>query len=383
MLAAIATLLRWQELEPLSEEATRRLMRVHLVLGNVSGALQVYDTCRARLAEALQVQPSPETVAIAERIRATSIGHSSTHSVAVACLTTLESQLPHELRAPLIGRETVFTQLSRRYQQVRQAQPQGVLVVGEAGIGKTRLTCEFATWARTQGAEVLRGQAFEMGRRLPFQVVVDAIRPRVEQENAPEDLLDDLWLSELSGLLPELRVRYPDLPSPNRDELTAKARLFEAMARLVDVLAHRSPLVVLLDDLHWVDEASLEVLHYLGRSWSSHGTRVLFVGTVRSDEMGRNARLAAHLTDSGRHLPFIQVTLHPLSQMETCQLVDAIMGVGTNSSLRNEEPRGVAVTQLTTVGQETTRALERARPIVRLGEVLFTHTGGHLYMHLL
>ncbi len=125
MLAAIATLLRWQELEPLSEEATRRLMRVHLVLGNVSGALQVYDTCRARLAEALQVQPSPETVAIAERIRATSIGHSSTHSVAVACLTTLESQLPHELRAPLIGRETVFTQLSRRYQQARQAQPQG------------------------------------------------------------------------------------------------------------------------------------------------------------------------------------------------------------------------------------------------------------------
>src|SRR2546426_454179 len=60
---------------------------------------------------------------------------------------------------------------------------------------------------------------------------------------------DDLWLAELSRLLPELRVRYPDLPAPTEDELTAKIRLFEAVARLVDALAQRAPLVLLLDDL--------------------------------------------------------------------------------------------------------------------------------------
>src|SRR5260370_13342314 len=68
---AIATLTRWLALDPLQEEAYRRLMRVHLALGDASAALQVYATCRARLAETLQIAPSPDTVALAERIRAT------------------------------------------------------------------------------------------------------------------------------------------------------------------------------------------------------------------------------------------------------------------------------------------------------------------------
>src|SRR6266566_8158561 len=66
---ARATLTRWLELDSLSEEASQRLMRVHLARGDVSAALQVYATCRARLAEELQVKPSAETVALAERIR--------------------------------------------------------------------------------------------------------------------------------------------------------------------------------------------------------------------------------------------------------------------------------------------------------------------------
>src|SRR5207302_6503281 len=119
----------------------------------------------------------------------------------------------------------------------RQGQPQAVLVVGEAGIGKTRLVSEFIARVRAQGADILAGQAFEMGGRLPYQPLVQALRPRLEEENAPEDLLDDLWLAELSRILPELRVRYPDLPAPTEDELTAKGRLFEAVARLFDVLA--------------------------------------------------------------------------------------------------------------------------------------------------
>jgi len=91
-----------------------------------------------------------------------------------------------------------------------------VLVVGEAGLGKTRLASDFAAWARAQGAQVLSGHAFELGGRLPYQPLVEAVRERLEKENAPEDLLDDVWLAELARLLPELRVRYPDLPAPHR-----------------------------------------------------------------------------------------------------------------------------------------------------------------------
>jgi predicted ATPase len=170
-----------------------------------------------------------------------------------------------------------------------------VLVVGEAGIGKTRLVSEFVAWVRAQGTDVLAGQAFEMGGRLPYQPLVEALRPRLEEENAPEDLLDDLWLGELSRLLPELRVRYPDLPAPTEDELTARGQMFEAVARLVEALAQRSPLVLLLDDLQWTDGASLDLLRYLEASWSRHGSRVLLLGTLRREELELTPQLAAQL----------------------------------------------------------------------------------------
>src|SRR5712692_6174776 len=227
---ARATLLRWLALDGLTEEVYRRLMRVHLALGDASAALQVYATCRARLAEALQIAPSADTIALAERIRATEArGPGSSLSQPA----TEEPRPPSQLVAPLVGRAAAFSQLVGSLRQAREGQPQAVLVVGEAGIGKTRLASEFAAWARAQGAEVLSGQAFEMGGRLPYQPLVEALRPRLEAENAPEDLLDDLWLAELGRILPELRVRYPDLPAPTEDELMAKMRLFEAVARLV------------------------------------------------------------------------------------------------------------------------------------------------------
>src|SRR5207249_10111116 len=140
-------------------------------------------------------------------------------------------------------------------------------------------------------------------------------------ESAPEDLLDDLWLAELSRILPGLRVRYPDLPALTQDELATKVRLFEAVARLVDALAQRGPLVLLLDDLHWVDGASLDLLRYLGRHWKAHGSRVLLLGTIRSEGMELNPQLSADLSDLGRDLPVTRVALQTLSQAVTIQLL--------------------------------------------------------------
>ena len=373
---ARATLLRWLVLDPLSEEASQRLMRMHLARGDASAALQVYATCRARLAEELQVKPSAETVALAEHIRATAARRGSPTARPT---TTAENQPPSELVAPLVGRAAAFTQLVGRYQQARQGQPQVVLLLGEAGIGKTRLASEFVAWARAQGAEVLSGQAFEMGGRLPYQLLVEALRPRLEAENAPEDLLDDLWLAELARLLPELRVRYPDLPTPTEDELTARGRLFEAVARLLDALARSGPLVLLLDDLQWVDEASLDLVRYLSRYWIKHGHRVLLLGTVRSEGLELNPPLAAHLADLGRDLPVSQVPLQTLSQAQTLQLVQAIAGVGTQSTRKGSERREYGPDQPSTAG--TSPASELETKLSALGDVLFAQTDGQpLYL---
>jgi hypothetical protein len=91
-------------------------------------------------------------------------------------------------------------------------------VQGEVGIGKTRLASEFLAWAQAQGADMLVGWAFEAEGRLPYAPLVGALRSRLERENAPDDLLSDLWLAELARLLLELRERYPDLPLATDDE---------------------------------------------------------------------------------------------------------------------------------------------------------------------
>src|SRR5438552_9518964 len=360
---ARAILTRWLEHEPLSEEASRGLMRVDLALGDATAALLVYTTCRGRLAQELRVQPSADTPALAEHIRATAARRGS--PAARPSTTMAESQPPGELVAPLVGRAAAFSQLVARYQQARGGQPQAVLVVGEAGIGKTRLVSEFIAWVRAQGADVLAGQAFEMGGRLPYQPLVEALRPRLEEENAPEDLLDDLWLAELSRILPELRVRYPDLPAPTEDELSARMRLCEAVARRVDTLAQSGLLVLLLDDLHWVDGASLDLLRYLGHYWKEHSSRVLLLSTVRSEGLELNPPLAAQLADLGRDLPVTQVVLQALNKAETIQLLEVIVGQG--------EP-GTAQPFPAGPGAEPSPASET--PLRALGDFLFAHTGG-------
>jgi predicted ATPase/DNA-binding SARP family transcriptional activator len=364
---ARATLTRWLALDPLSEEAYQRLMRVHLARGDARAALRVYATCRARLAQELQVQPSAETVTLAERIRTLAAGRLGS-APARRVMASVESRPPGELVAPLIGRAAAFSQLVTRYQQVRGGQPQAVLVVGEAGIGKTRLAREFVAWVKAQGAEVLSGQAFEAGGRLPYQPLVEALRPRLEAENAPEDLLDDPWLAELARILPELRVRYPDLPAPTEDELTAKMRLFEAVARLLDALAKPAPLVLLVDDLQWVDEASLGLVRYLRHHWKRQNSRVLWLCAVRSEGLGLDPQLSAQLADLGRDLPVTQVPLQTLSQAQTLQLIEAIV--------RGRE-HGTAVPG--TAGPSP--AQEAMAPLVALGDVLFAQMGGQpLYL---
>src|SRR5258706_3878201 len=139
---ARATLTRWLALDPLSEEASRRLMRVHLTGGDAVAALQVYATLRVRLAEELQATPSADTVALAEHVRATLADSRGSHP-ARSSPATVESRPPGELVAPLVGRAAAFTQLVGSFQQGRQGRPQAVLVEGEAGIGKTRLARDF------------------------------------------------------------------------------------------------------------------------------------------------------------------------------------------------------------------------------------------------
>ena len=318
---AIETVNRWLAFAPLQEDAYQRLMRLYFASGDRAAALHAYDECRTRLSTGMQTEPTPETEALASRIRAVAPPRrkeASTPSGTLSPATLLNS--------PLLGRTAELSTLIRIYHKAQRGQTQVVFLEGEVGIGKTRLATEFLAWAETEGADVLRGQAFETGGHLPYQPVIEALRPRIERENAPDDLFSDLWLAELARLLPELRDRYPDLPVHLEDESVARNRLFEAVARLGQALAARAPLVLFIDDVQWADAASLDILHYLARRFAESKTPALLLLTLRLEERDMGSALAEWRTALERAVPLTHLPLGPLTAEDILRLLRALSG---------------------------------------------------------
>lgn len=330
---AFATANRWVAFDPGDEAATRRLMQVSFMVGKRDEALRVYETARAWLSRELGVEPTPETMALAERLRreqplllSRPLQPSSQFSVAAVHLDGL-----------LVGRNREYASLVECYHRVTRQETHLVLLEGEAGIGKTRLVTDFLAWTAMQGADVLHGRAFANGRDFPYQLLVDTLRRRMEQENAPDDLLNDIWLSELSRILPELRDRYPDLPVPLADESTGQTRLFEAVAHLGKAWALRRPLVVFVDDLQWSDIASRNVLFYALHRWRESQLPVLLIASVRTEELLMQSDLQAWLFNLKQEGHALALTLEPLRYEDLVQWVQYLyerspqQGSGTTS----------------------------------------------------
>ncbi|MFL5704884.1 MAG: ATP-binding protein, partial [Ktedonobacteraceae bacterium] len=329
---AIETVNRWLVLAPLHEEAYQRLMRLHFAAGDRYAALHAYDVCRARLSTYMQTEPTPETVGLASRMRAVAPPRrKEAHALHMTPGALSPALL---LDGPFLGRTTELSLLIEAYHATQRGQTQIVLLEGEAGIGKTRLAKEFLAWAEMEGADVLQGRAFETGSRLPYQLVIEALRPRIERENAPDDLLSDTWLAELARLLPELGDRYPDLPAPQGDKSVARNRLFEAVARLLQALAKRTPLVFFIDDVQWADTASLDVFHYLARSWSEGATPALLLLTLPLGTRGLRPELDEWRASMERTVPLTHLPLDRLTPEDILRLLQALEGAGSKGGGR-------------------------------------------------
>jgi len=336
---AIETVTRWLGFDPLNEEGYRRLMRLRFSRGDRIGALRAYANCRAVLADQLQVEPEPETVALAKRIRHTA----PVRAPQVRSLRPSQTSpgLPpaNLLDGPFLGRTAEFGTLIECYQRMYEGQPQFVLLQGETGIGKSRLATEFVRWAQAQGADVAVGRALQTGRRLPYQPLIDVLRRQMEQEGATDDLLSDAWLAELSRLLPELRDRYPDLPVPSTDEALGHNRLFEATARLVQVWAARHPLVLLLDDMQWADTATLDLLLYLARSLAEQPAPVLLLLNLRTGAESCTVAQSTWLMALKRtRIPLTVLELAAFSQEETQRFVQELAWAEQPLEVENTSP---------------------------------------------
>jgi DNA-binding SARP family transcriptional activator len=333
--AAIQTAELWINVNPLSEEANCCLIESRAAAGDRTAALAAYANYSEMLARVLGIGPAPETIALAERLRsdASPADPSSGAGQERQRLHHLRSNKQRDMETPLVGREVEFGALVAAYERARES-VQVVIVEGEAGIGKTRLVEEFLRWAaNTRGAIILGGRAYETGGRLPYQPLVEALRARLESERAPEDLLEDVWLMELSRILPELRERYPDLPVPASEGSEARGRLFEAAAQFGKALLHHhkpdaleAPLILFLDDLHWADVGTRDLLWFLCRRWGEDRCPALVVLAVRLEEVSTSGELRDWLHSLDRAAQIAFVILGMLDSTMTHELVRQLFG---------------------------------------------------------
>jgi DNA-binding NarL/FixJ family response regulator len=163
----------------------------------------------------------------------------------------------------LVGRAEELGSLDRVLSELDQGRVVAVELVGEAGIGKTRLLRDLAARAEQRGDLVLSGSASELERNLPFSVFVDALDEYVESlEPKWLAVLDDDVQAELAHVFPSLSARAGGRePAPQHE----RYRSHRAVRALLDRLATTKPLVLVLDDLHWADSASVELLGALLR----------------------------------------------------------------------------------------------------------------------
>ena len=223
--------------------------------------------------------------------------------------------------AEFIGRDRELRDLDAAFAEARAGRATTVLVGAEAGVGKTRLLHEHVDRCREAGAIAVVGGCLELGEgSLPYAPVADALR----------QLADELGHDRLRALLvgPRrwLARLIPDVVSvPDDGGDVLPAQFFAALHRLfVDLSSEERPVVVVLEDLHWADRSSLDLLRYLARSLGD--AHVMIVGTYRSDELHRRHALQPALGELVRLPTTISLGLGPFSPDEVAAQLQAILG---------------------------------------------------------
>ncbi len=309
--AAIKIAQRLLHYDPLQEATYRSLMRFYALRGDRAAALRVYHICATVLERELGAEPSQATYQAYEALL----------QMDTSFFPRPTTSLSRDAQASLVGRKPEWAQLQKSWQRATSGHVHVVVISGEGGIGKTRLAEEMVAWVSRQGMATAAAHCYAAEGQLPYAPVTAWLRAESVQTGLPA--LADLWLTELARLVPDLLAKHPDLPRPSSTtEGWQRQHFFEALAR--GLLSARQPLLLLLDDLQWCDNETLQWLHYLFRF--EPGARLLLIGTVRSEEISPEHPLLAFLGTLQRDGLVTEIPLRPLDTSEATALVEQIMG---------------------------------------------------------
>ena len=233
----------------------------------------------------------------------------------------------------LIGRDAELGALLAAWEAAVGGRPTTVLVGGEAGIGKSRLVAELARAARDGGGLVLEGASISLGddEGLPLAPIADALRALARQ--LPPESIQDVVGSAgpaLGRLVPELGGAVDASDATTRPDWV-QARMLEAVLGVLHRLGQRHPILLVVEDLHWADRSTRDVLAFIART--ARVERLLVVGTYRTDEIHRRHPIRPWLAEMERTSSVERLTLERLGADALAGLVSAIRALPPDEAL--------------------------------------------------
>jgi DNA-binding CsgD family transcriptional regulator len=222
----------------------------------------------------------------------------------------------------LVGREAELGRLLALLRDATAGRPVVALVSGDAGVGKTRLVTELSARARGDGFTVLTGRCAELADTVPYLPLADALRDAAAAAPAGGPLLDALAARPvLSRLLPDLGGSQPaDGDTPG----LAQQQLFGAVLGMLSDLAEASPVLLVLEDLHWADRSTRDLITFLSRVL--HRERLAIVATYRTDDMHRRHPLRPVIAELTRLPSVTSVALGPLGASAMAEHLVSLSG---------------------------------------------------------
>ena len=302
------------DLDQLSEEGIRAKMEARAFDGDRLTALKVFEAWRSHLAEELQAAPSALLEGIAIRLRRRGWERATRPEIPTVPTDQWKGR-------PFVGRAQEYRALYEAWERTRESRPHHVMVMGDSGVGKSTLMNRLITAAGLEGAAISRVQCYEIEREIPYAAVgalVVGLLDRPGASGTPPE-----WLGELARTVPEVRRRFPGVPEvPDSQGETARIRLTEAVQQLVLAIADEHPVILVIDDVHLADDASLAVMHLLVRRTPEDRMMVLLA--ARPAEMGQSPH-AVRLRENHDALRLRLLELPPMTEQECAELLESLV----------------------------------------------------------
>lgn len=299
-------------MEALNEAAIRAKMEARAFAGDRLSALRIYEDWERQLARDLRAAPSALLEGMALRLRRRGWERRTRDDIPIV-------QTDHWKGRSFIGRAAEYRALYEGWERTRRGEPGHAFVMGDSGIGKSTLVSRLITAAGLEGAAASRIQCYELEREIPYAALtglVHGLLGRAGVSATPPEAL-----AEIARTVPEVRRHFPHLPPARESEgETARVRLTEAFHEMVSAIAEEHPVILVIDDVHLSDDASLTVLHLLMRR--ARGQSVMVILALRPAELSPELQ-AARMLDRAEGLGITRIDLPPLTEAESAAVIRA------------------------------------------------------------